>query len=148
MYLTLTNYQNNTEQIIHNNDEVQEIPSSIPEMIHGDFNCSDIAKCVLGLKNLDLETYKLLVSHGQMTAEKLGELLNRERSTAYRSLQNLMSCQLVYRDTKIIEGGGYYYVYIALDPCKLKEMIKGNIDIWYEKMNSMIEDLETRILES
>lgn len=117
-------------------------------MIHGNFNCSDIAKCVLGLKNLDIETYKLLVSHGQMTAEKLGELLGRERSTAYRSLQNLMSCQLVYRETKTIEGGGYYYVYSALDPCKLKEMIKENIDTWYEKMNSMIEDIESEILES
>lgn len=123
------------------------MPSSIPEMIHGNFKCVDIAKCVLGLKNLDLETYRLLVSRGQMTAEELGEHLNRERSTAYRALQNLMSCGLVYRETKTIEGGGYYYVYLALDPCKMKDMIQDNIDSWYEKMKVMIEDIETEIIE-
>jgi predicted transcriptional regulator len=123
------------------------MPSSIPEMIHGNFNCSDIAKCVLGLKNLDMETYRLLVIHGEKTAEELGELLNRERSTAYRALQNLMSCGLVYRETRTIEGGGYYYVYIALDPCKMKDMISENIDAWYAKMNAMIENIETDFLE-
>jgi predicted transcriptional regulator len=123
------------------------MPSSIPEMIHGNFNCTDIAKCVLGLKNLDLETYKQLVLHGSKTAEELGELLNRERSTAYRALQNLMSCGLVYRETQTIEGGGYYYTYIALDPSKLKDMIQHNVDAWYNKMNNMIVDIETEIME-
>lgn len=123
------------------------MPGSIPEMIHGNFNCTDIARCVLGLKNLDLETYRQLVLHGSKTAEELGELLDRERSTAYRALQNLMSCGLVYRETKTIQGGGYYYVYIALDPCKLKDMIQNNINNWYNKMNAMIENIETEILE-
>ncbi|MCL7413743.1 MAG: TrmB family transcriptional regulator [ANME-2 cluster archaeon] len=123
------------------------MPSSIPEMIHGNFNCSDIAKCVLGLKSLDLETYRLLVQEGAKTAEELGELLNRERSTAYRALQNLMTCGLVYRETKTIEGGGYYYIYNALDPCKLKEMVQGNIDTWHEKMSALTRDIEKEIME-
>ena len=123
------------------------MPSSIPEMIHGNFNCSDIAKCVLGLKTLDLETYRLLVQEGPRTAEELGELLHRERSTAYRALQNLMSCGLVYRETKTIEGGGYFYIYKALDPCKLKDMVQDNINTWYEKMSSLAQDIETNVLE-
>jgi len=86
-----------------------------PEMIRGDFKCDDIAKCILGLKNIDIETYKTLVAKGPMTAESLGEVLNRERSTAYRSLQNLMGCGLVRRETRTINSGGYFYDYIALD---------------------------------
>ena len=123
------------------------MPSSIPEMIHGNFNCSDIAKCVLGLKTLDLETYRILVKEGVKTAEELGELLHRERSTAYRALQNLMSCGLVYRETKTIEGGGYYYIYKALDPCKLKDMVQDNINTWHEKMSALTRDIEKDILE-
>jgi predicted transcriptional regulator len=123
------------------------MPSSIPEMIHGNFNCSDIAKCVLGLKTLDLETYRLLVQEGARTAEELGELLHRERSTAYRALQNLMSCGLVYRETKTIEGGGYFYIYKALDPCKLKDMVQDNINIWHEKMSALTQNIEKDILE-
>ncbi|MCK4928877.1 MAG: TrmB family transcriptional regulator [Methanosarcinales archaeon] len=123
------------------------MPSSIPEMIHGNFNCSDIAKCVLGLKNLDLETYRILIKEGVKTAEELGELLHRERSTAYRALQNLMSCGLVYRETKTIEGGGYFYIYKALDPCKLKDMVQDNINTWHEKMSALTQDIEKDILE-
>src|SRR5574341_535964 len=100
------------------------MPRSIPEMIKGDFKCDDIAKCILGLKNMDIDAYKTLVLKGPMTAERLGELLNRERSTAYRSLQNLMGCGLVRRETRTISTGGYFYEYIALDPCRMKEMVQ------------------------
>jgi len=120
---------------------------SIPEMIRGDFKCDDIAKCILGLKNIDIDAYKLLVAKGPMTAEKLGEILNRERSTAYRSLQSLMTCGLVHRETKTISAGGYYYEYIALEPKKMKEMIQGNIDEWYNKMKNIVSDIDKEIMK-
>ncbi len=123
------------------------MPRSIPEMIRGDFKCDDIAKCILGLKNIDIDAYKLLVTKGPMTAEKLGEILNRERSTAYRSLQSLMTCGLVHRETKTISVGGYYYEYIALEPKKMKEMIQGNIDEWYNKMKHIVSDIDEEIMK-
>jgi predicted transcriptional regulator len=123
------------------------MPRSIPEMIRGDFKCDDIAKCILGLKNIDIDSYKVLVAKGPMTAEHLGELLTRERSTAYRALQNLMACGLVHRETKTIIEGGYYYEYKALDPEKLKEMVIGNIDEWYKKMKKIASNIDTEILK-
>ena len=123
------------------------MPRSIPEMIRGDFKCEDIAKCILGLKNIDIDAYKVLVTNGPMTAERLGELLNRERSTAYRSLQNLMVCGLVYRETKTISEGGYYYDYTALDPTKMKEKVAGNIDEWYNKMKKLVGNIDKEIMK-
>lgn len=119
--------------------------SSIPEMLRADFKCEDVAKCILGLKTLDVEAYKALLKNGPMTAEKLGDLLNRERSTAYRSLQNLISCGLVYRETKSIDIGGYYYEYVAIEKSRTKEMIKRNVDEWYEKMCELIEKFDAEI---
>jgi len=123
------------------------MPRSIPEMIRGDYKCDDIAKCILGLKNIDIETYRALVSKGPMTAERLGEVLKRERTTAYRSLQNLMGCGLVYRETKTISSGGYFYEYIALDPCRMKSMVMGNIDEWYNKMKKLVADIDKDIMK-
>ena len=123
------------------------MPRSIPEMIRGDFKCDDIAKCILGLKNIDIDSYKVLVAKGPMTAERLGELLTRERSTAYRSLQNLMTCGLVHRETKTITEGGYYYEYKALEPLKLKEMVEGNIDEWYNKMKKIAANIDKEIMK-
>ena len=69
--------------------------NSIFEMIRASFRCEDMVKCVLGLKSLKIDAYKALLIHGLLTAEKMGEILNRERSNAYRSLQNLIACGIV-----------------------------------------------------
>ncbi|WP_406656952.1 helix-turn-helix domain-containing protein [Methanolobus sp. ZRKC2] len=120
--------------------------SSIPEMLRADCKCEDMAKCVLGLKELDISTYKKLLENGPMTAEQLGDLLERERSTAYRSLQNLISAGLVYRETKSIDIGGYYYEYVAIEPQKVKLMIKRTVDEWYHKMNALIENFDNELM--
>lgn len=120
--------------------------SSIPEMLRAECKCEDMAKCILGLKELDINAYKTLLENGPMTAEKLGKLLDRERSTAYRSLQNLIACGLVYRETKSISIGGYYYEYVAIEPTVVKEMIKKTIDQWYQKMNDLIENFDKELL--
>lgn len=120
--------------------------SSIPEMLRAECKCEDMAKCILGLKELDINAYKTLLENGSMTAEKLGKLLDRERSTAYRSLQNLIACGLVYRETKSISIGGYYYEYVAIEPTVVKEMIKETIDQWYQKMNGLIENFDKELL--
>lgn len=127
---------------------VINMPRSIPEMIRGDFKCEDIAKCILGIKEIDIDTYKTLVVKGPMTAESLGVILNRERSTAYRSLQNLMGCGLVRRETRTISSGGYFYEYIALEPFRMKEMVQGNIDQWYNKMKKLVADIDKDIMKT
>ncbi|MEA3397681.1 MAG: helix-turn-helix domain-containing protein, partial [Chloroflexota bacterium] len=79
-------------------------------------------------------------------AETLGVHLKRERSTAYRSLQNLISSGLVYRETRTIDAGGYYYEYVGIDSVQVKEMIKEDINKWYEKMTMLIENLDKELL--
>ncbi|MGA9189045.1 MAG: helix-turn-helix domain-containing protein [Methanosarcina sp.] len=118
--------------------------NSIHEMIRASFRCEDVVKCVLGLKSLDVEAYKALLMHGPLTAEKLGEILNRERSTAYRSLQNLIACRIVYRETQSIESGGYYYEYVATEPQEMKQLVKKNVDEWYNQMNELIEKMDDK----
>lgn len=120
--------------------------ASIREMLRANCECDDVAMCILGLKSLDMDAYKSLLAKGPMTAENLGELLCRERSTAYRSLQNLISCGLVYRETRTIDIGGYFYEYVAVDPTKVKEMIQENIDKWYEKVTKLVANIDQELL--
>lgn len=119
--------------------------NSIHEMIRANFRCEDVIKCVLGLKSLDIEAYKALLMHGPLTTEKLGEIINRERSTAYRSLQNLTVCGIVYRETQSIDSGGYYYEYVAIEPQEMKQMVKKNVDEWYNQMNELIEKIDDKV---
>lgn len=119
--------------------------NSIHEMIRANFRCEDVIKCVLGLKSLDIEAYKALLMHGPLTTEKLGEIINRERSTAYRSLQNLTVCGIVYRETQSIDSGGYYYEYVAIEPQEMKQLVKKNVDEWYNQMNELIEKMDDKV---
>jgi len=119
--------------------------NSIHEMIRTSFRCEDMVKYVLGLKSFDVEAYKALLLNGPLTAEKLGEILNRERSTAYRSLQNLLTCGIVYRETRSIESGGYYYEYVALETQETKQMVRKIVDEWYDRMNELIEKMDSKV---
>ncbi len=118
--------------------------NSIHEMMRTSFRCEDMVKCVLGLKSLDIDAYNALLLNGPLTAEKLGEILNRERSTAYRSLQNLLTCGIAYRKMRSIESGGYYYDYVAVEPQETKQMIKKIVDEWYNRMNELVENMESK----
>jgi predicted transcriptional regulator len=122
------------------------MPSSIPEMLQGNFKCEDVIQCLLGLKTIDVEAYKTLFLHGPLTAEALGEKLKRERSTAYRALQNLINLGLVYRELRTIESGGYYYEYLALPPEEVKAKVKRNVEAWYKKVSEMIETLDRELI--
>ncbi len=102
---------------------------------------------MLGLKGLDLQTYKTLCRQGEMTVDVLSERLHKEKSTVYRSLQNLLRAGLVSRKKNVMEGGGYYYVYRALDPHVLKQNLIANINQWYQKMMSFVKDIDKEILE-
>jgi predicted transcriptional regulator len=113
--------------------------NSIHETIRSNFRYEEMVKYVLGLKSLDIEAYKVLLLSGPMTAEKLGETLNGERSTAYRSLQILLTCGIVYREVKSIESGGYYYEYVPIELQETKKKVKKTVDEWYSRMNELIE---------
>lgn len=115
---------------------------SIHEMIRANFRYEDAVKCIFGLNSLDLETYKTLLAHGPITTEELGEIVKREKSTVYRSLQNLIACGIAYRKKRSIEGGGYYYEYISVESGKVKQVLKKNIDDWYYQMKELIEKSE------
>ncbi|AKB62321.1 helix-turn-helix domain-containing protein [Methanosarcina mazei] len=115
---------------------------SIHEMIRASFRYEDAVKCIFGLNSLDLETYKTLLLHGPITTEELGEIVKREKSIVYRSLQNLIACGIAYRKKRSIEGGGYYYEYISVESGKVKQVLKKNIDDWYYQMNELIEKNE------
>ncbi|MDK2891644.1 helix-turn-helix domain-containing protein [Methanohalophilus sp.] len=121
--------------------------ASISEMLRANCECEDVTKCILGLKDLDLQAYKILLANGSMTAEVLGQHLSRERSTAYRSLQNLISCGLVFREAKTIETGGYYYEYVAVDPSEVKKMVQESIDKWYQKVSSLIQNMDKEFIK-
>jgi predicted transcriptional regulator len=120
---------------------------SIREMLNRGVSCRELAKCILGLKDLDIEIYKILLNSREMRVEELAEKIGRDPSTTYRALQDLIRCGIVFRESRSIPGGGYYYVYKAIEKKEFVRIIEECIKEWEEKMREKIKRMEKELFE-
>ncbi len=105
--------------------------------------CNDVIQCVFDLNDLDINTYKKLKEKKELQATELADILKKERSTVYRSLQRLVCCGLCNKETKTLEKGGYFHVYSPITKKETKKKINKCIDDWYKKMKDTIKTLES-----
>jgi len=111
-------------------------------------SCQELIRCLLGLKDIDMKAYRKLLDHEKgVTADEMGDLLDRERSTAYRSLQRLVGCGLAKKETRTIKEGGYFYIYKAVTPHNVKEIAEECLDDWYEELREAVDQVEDELAE-
>ena len=106
---------------------------------HEDVCCDDAIRSIFDLNISDLNVYKKLKEVGESKVEDLVKIINKDRSTVYRSLQKLASCGLCNKKTKTIETGGYYHTYMCISGENVKKKAELCVDKWYESMKEMIE---------
>ena len=98
------------------------------------------------LSDMDMEALRHLMAEGPFRAEDLAERLGRDRSTVYRSLQKMVSCQVISKESRSLERGGYFHVYAAVPKEVLKERLEHCIDEWHSRVSMLLdrfdEDLE------
>jgi predicted transcriptional regulator len=98
----------------------------------------------MSLNPLEVLVYETLVTKGPLRAEELAEEIGRDRSTAYRCLRHLISCRICYKETRTIDKGGYYHVYIAETPDNVKTKLEDCTEQWYRKMKDAIDNFSKR----
>ncbi len=106
-----------------------------------DIGCDVALECLYNLSALDRRSLDMLQDGKEYRTDDVAELLERDQSTAYRSLERLVSCGLVYKEKHNIRNGGYYYVYSIRPLDKIKEEALECLEEWYKKMRKAIEDL-------
>jgi predicted transcriptional regulator len=109
--------------------------------------CKDIVQCAYNLNDLEVEVYKLSARSGPLRADELAELMGKERSTVYRSLQKLVSCGMCVRDTRSLEKGGYYHIYSAIPNNVLKTRLESCIDEWNNRIRDALERFDDDLLD-
>lgn len=109
-------------------------------------SCKELIRCLLGLKDIDMRAYReLLESEQGVTADEMGDLLDRERSTAYRSLQRLVGCGLARKETRTIKEGGYFYIYKSVTPQDVKDVAEECLDEWYSELRKAVNQVEKEL---
>jgi len=118
---------------------------SMSEQLQRDMVCEGLLECFHGLKQLDKEVFRALVSGEEpLTVDEIAAEVDRERSTAYRSVQRLLQAGFLQKEQVNYDQGGYYHVYRATDPSTIADQMQRMLNDWYAKMGQLIQEFETK----
>ena len=121
------------------------MPESMTEYLSQDMECEGLLECIHGLKELDKEVFRTLTrAEEPLTVDEIAEAVQRERSTAYRSVQRLLSSGFIQKEQVNYEQGGYYHVYRPTDPDQIADDMQRMLNDWYAKMGQLIQEFEDK----
>jgi len=111
-----------------------------------EFKCEEhircTLKCAFDLSCLDLEIYVTLLKKNPATIEEISELVGKDKSTVYKSLQKLLERGLIERDYRILRSGGYRYLYKPIPFNEFKEQMLRTVERWSRALMESISELE------
>jgi predicted transcriptional regulator len=114
---------------------------SMSEMLRREMTCESLLECFHGMKAIDREVFDLLAGHEEpLTVDTIADHVDRERSTAYRSVQRLTNAGLVQQEQINYDQGGYYHVYRSADPDRVADEMQRLLNDWYAKMGRLIAE--------
>jgi predicted transcriptional regulator len=114
--------------------------NSIDGYLQQDIECEGLLECFYGLKELDLVVFdELAEAEAALTVDEVAERVDRERSTAYRSVRRLVDTGFVEREQINYDQGGYYHVFTLTDPDEVADELNRMLNDWYAKMGQLID---------
>ncbi|WP_380676787.1 helix-turn-helix domain-containing protein [Salinigranum sp. GCM10025319] len=121
------------------------MPSSMAEYLRADMECEGLLECFHGLKDLDRQVFQLLVdAEERLTVDQIADRVERERSTAYRSVQRLLQSGLVQKEQVNYDQGGYYHVYRPVSAEEVTDDMQRMLNDWYAKMGQLIQEFRDK----
>ncbi len=118
---------------------------SMSEYLQQDMSCEGLLECIHGLKELDKECFRVLTESDEpMTIDDVADEVDRERSTAYRSVQRLLQTGFIQKEQINYEQGGYYHVYRPTDPDQIADDMQRMLNDWYAKMGQLIQEFRDK----
>ncbi|QSG15844.1 helix-turn-helix domain-containing protein [Halapricum desulfuricans] len=125
------------------------MPEAMTEYLSQDMHCEGLLECIHGLKELDKEVFRTLSDAEEpLTVDEIAETVGRERSTAYRSVQRLLSSGFIQKEQVNYDQGGYYHVYHPTDPDQIADDMQRVLNDWYAKMGQLISEFREQYRES
>ena len=119
--------------------------NSMSEYLKQDMECEGLLECIHGLKALDKEIFGVLTERTEpLTVDEIAEAVDRERSTAYRSVQRLINSGFVQKEQVNYDQGGYYHVFRPTDADEIADDMQRMLNDWYAKMGQLIGEFREK----
>jgi predicted transcriptional regulator len=121
------------------------MPDSMNEQLRSDMTCEGLLECFHGLKDLDRQVFQVLTdSDTALTVDEIAERVDRERSTAYRSVRRLVEAGFVRKEQVNYDHGGYYHVFVPMDADEVADDLQRMLNDWYAMMGNLIGEFREK----
>ena len=115
------------------------------DYLRRDMECEGLLECIHGLTDLDRQVFEALTAGAEpLTVDEVAADVDRERSTAYRSIQRLQGAGFVRKEQVNYEQGGYYHVYRPSDPEEIADDMQRMLNDWYAKIGQLIGEFREK----
>ena len=122
--------------------------TSMADYLNRDMECEGLLECLHGLKDLDRECFMVLTQSPEpLTVDEVADRVDRERSTAYRSIQRLLQTGLLQKEQVNYDHGGYYHVYRPTDPDEIADDMQAKLNEWYAMIGQLIQEFRKKYEE-
>ena len=124
------------------------MPEAIRTLLEEDVECEFLLDCFHGLTELDRACFEQLVASADpLTVDELADRVDRDRTTAYRSVQRLLEADLVEQEQVSGDGAGYHHVYGPRDPDAIADQMQRDLNDYYAKMGQLIHEFREKFGE-
>lgn len=106
------------------------------------FTCYDLVKCMFRLSETEISIIKAMGENESLTVLQIAELINRDRATAYRSLEKLVSIGILYKERRGREGRGYSNFYMKMARKEILRKAEKRLDNCYTAIKRALMDAE------
>lgn len=121
------------------------MPDAMSELLRQEMQCENLLDCFHGLSEQDKEVFRLLVAADEpMTVDGIAAEIDRERTTAYRSVSRLREADIVDREQVSQDGGSYYHVFSPRDADEIADAMQRTLNDFYAKMGQLIGDFREK----
>jgi len=103
-------------------------------------NCDNVLECFYGLNEADIQVFNVLRRLNSARIDVLSRELGKGENSIYKSLQKMMVAGLVTREKKILDDGGYYYLYSVENTEKIASEMNSLLDRWYYRVKKVIQE--------
>jgi predicted transcriptional regulator len=102
-------------------------------------NCKDVVKCIFNLTDTDMSVLKALSEKERYTAQFVANEIGKDRTTAYRSLEKLLSCGLCLKGRKGGQSRGFSNVYQGISEKEIYSLAERKFEACYQKIKKVLQ---------
>jgi predicted transcriptional regulator len=125
------------------------MPDAMTELLQRDMECESLLDCFHGLSDLDRRVFGLLVeSDSPLTVDEVAAAVDRERTTAYRSVKRLREAGLIKRKQVNQDAGSYYHVFSPIPADHIADEMYRTLNDFYAKMGQLIGEFREKYDET